>query len=101
MANNLHHVALIPDGTRRWARNNGVRLTDAYEAVARALVRTGTTLFSHDLSSVSIYALSAANLRRGPDELLITFAAHTKVISGALLGACPRNSLSPDFSLAF
>jgi undecaprenyl pyrophosphate synthase len=78
-------VALIPDGTRRWARKNGVPLADAYEAVSSALARTGTALFRHNLSSVSIYALSAANLRRKPDELFMTFASHTKVINGVLV----------------
>ena len=66
------HVAIIPDGTRRWAAREGLSLHRAYEHAAERLAEHVAYLFEEGADSVSIFMCSRDNLRR-PDVQVEAF----------------------------
>lgn len=79
IANPPRHIALIPDGNRRWAKANGKRLLQAYDfGIKRFIDFAG---WSKDLGirTITVWALSTENLRnRSALELKVLFALYTK-----------------------
>jgi short-chain Z-isoprenyl diphosphate synthase len=70
------HVAVIPDGSRRWARERGYPVADGYQAG----VRTGLDVLAWCLEAgiphVSAFGSSRDNLaNRSPEEVLAIHAA--------------------------
>lgn len=63
------NIGVIPDGTRRWARREGVSLFDAYWKTMLNIHKIIDYLYEQDTLSISIYLLSKDNLGRKPDEL--------------------------------
>jgi undecaprenyl diphosphate synthase len=68
---------LIPDGLRRWAAANDTSLTDAYRRGAEKVTEILLALRHQEVSTVSVYNLSRANLARRDDELAAVYAAST------------------------
>ena len=73
----LQHVGLIPDGNRRWARANNVSLTRGYRAGMARLAQLTDHLMQCDVRSVSLYLLSADNLKRDSGDLAAVVAAES------------------------
>ena len=73
------HVALIPDGIRRWAWSHHVGLDGAYQRVTEVIEEIGTTLFGWGVETLSVYVLSRENLWRDPEDLRSTFEAHIRM----------------------
>jgi undecaprenyl diphosphate synthase len=48
------HIAILPDGGRRWAKINGVTLTDSYDRSAKKLQAIVTSLFDSHCDHVSV-----------------------------------------------
>ena len=67
---NIQHLGLIPDGNRRWAKENGVCLEYAYSEFAKKIVEITEKCNDIGIRELSIYLLSKDNLLRNPDELL-------------------------------
>ena len=65
----LRHVGIIPDGTRRWAKQHGEDLESAYVRALTTLCRHVHSCYRHGAKDVSIYLLSSYNLRRTEDDL--------------------------------
>lgn len=65
----LRHVGLIPDGARRWAVREDVTLSDAYDVAFCKVADVARLCFGRGASVLSVYALSAFNLVRQPDEI--------------------------------
>lgn len=63
------HVGLIPDGMRRWGKQHNIDLPETYRLAVHVLTRTIDFFFDNDAGIVSIYFLSADNLRRTPYEV--------------------------------
>lgn len=64
------HVAFIPDGNRRWARENGVPNRKAYDIGAQKFEKILDWCMEAGVSHVSAYVLSAENSRmRSRSEL--------------------------------
>ena len=82
--NALLHVAVIPDGTRRWAQDHGKSLGEAYEQVAKVLVCLSNVAYRHGVRSLSIYTLSNNNLHRSAEDLEVTFASHIRIFREVL-----------------
>lgn len=75
------HVGLIPDGLRRWAKTNGVTLSDAYLRGAEKVTEILLTLQRNGVRTVSVYNLSRANLARPDSELDPVYAASTHFLT--------------------
>ncbi len=64
------HVAIIPDGNRRWARRRGLPVWVGHYRGYLVMKRTLNRLWDLGVSHITIYALSRENcLRRPRDEL--------------------------------
>jgi len=63
------HVGIIPDGMRRWGKERGIELLETYTLAFHQLEQTIDFFFSNDVTTLSIFFLSADNLRRAPYEV--------------------------------
>ena len=64
------HVAIIPDGNRRCAQNNGKPVWLGHLAGAKKMEEFADWCSKHpEVKTVSVYALSTENLNRSPEEL--------------------------------
>lgn len=57
------HVAIIPDGNRRWARQNGIKgYKNLYDVAIDGLVSATETAFDNGVTHLSLWGSSHANL---------------------------------------
>jgi undecaprenyl diphosphate synthase len=63
------NVAIILDGSGRWAEQHGVAIAEGHRAGARAVRRTVEAAIELGLESVAVYAFSTENWTRPPDEV--------------------------------
>ena len=64
------HIAIVPDGNRRWAKKNGKPVWRGHEAGARKMEELAKWCSERDdVGMITIYALSTENLRRDKREL--------------------------------
>lgn len=65
------HLALIPDGNRRWAESRGLRVGEGYAAGAEKIKDFRRwSLIDHSTDIVSVFLLSTENIERRPEEEL-------------------------------
>lgn len=62
-------VAIIMDGSGRWAERRGVPIAEGHRAGARAVRRTVEAAIELGLQSLAVYAFSTENWTRPPDEV--------------------------------
>jgi undecaprenyl diphosphate synthase len=62
-------VAIIMDGSGRWADREGVPIAEGHRAGARAVRRTVEAGIDLGLESLAVYAFSTENWTRPPDEV--------------------------------
>ena len=62
-------VAIIMDGSGRWAEQRGVSIAEGHRAGARAVRRTVEAAIELGLESLAVYAFSTENWTRPPDEV--------------------------------
>jgi undecaprenyl diphosphate synthase len=66
----IHHLALIPDGNRRWARGLGLSDTEGHRAGIARVAPLVSAAWAQGVSVVSVWWGSPANLvRRHPTEV--------------------------------
>jgi undecaprenyl diphosphate synthase len=63
------NVAIIMDGSGRWAEGRGVPIAEGHRAGARAVRRTVEAAIDLGLESLAVYAFSTENWTRPPDEV--------------------------------
>ena len=63
------HIGIIPDGTRRWSRNNATNLDEGYALTMSRLRDVIASVFDNGVEVLSVYLLSLDNLSRSPDDL--------------------------------
>jgi undecaprenyl pyrophosphate synthase len=67
----LKHLAIIPDGNRRWARTNGVSLERTYvEGCSKMFELCRQLLVGGTIEEISMFFVSAENLRARPGREL-------------------------------
>ncbi|WP_438804612.1 isoprenyl transferase [Nocardia alni] len=75
------HVAVVCDGNRRWARENGFTdVSHGHRVGALKIAELVTWCDSVGIEMVTVYLLSTENLNRDPDELEILFEVITDVV---------------------
>jgi undecaprenyl diphosphate synthase len=84
--NRVQHVGLIPDGTRRWAKNHGVPLFDAYCKAMNQITQYIDYFLKEGCVAISVYLCSIENLKRTEMEISALFEAQ-KVLFDELLPA--------------
>jgi undecaprenyl diphosphate synthase len=78
------NVGIIPDGNRRWAKQNNQPLDKAYWFAMCRLAEVVEVFLMHGAASVSIFALSKDNLERPTDDLAAVFAAEERFFTELL-----------------
>jgi undecaprenyl diphosphate synthase len=63
------NVAIILDGSGRWAERHAVSIAEGHRAGARAVRRTVEAAMDLGLESLAVYAFSTENWTRPPDEV--------------------------------
>ncbi|MDQ6930814.1 MAG: polyprenyl diphosphate synthase [Candidatus Eremiobacteraeota bacterium] len=64
-----HHVAVIMDGNRRWAQQNGRTLADGYRKGVNALRATVRAAVKSNVRVVTVYGFSTENWHREASEV--------------------------------
>ena len=68
--NNLpKHIAIIMDGNRRWAKNNGLSTREGHKAGARALENISKFCNKIGIKYLTVYAFSTENWKRSKQEV--------------------------------
>jgi undecaprenyl pyrophosphate synthase len=81
----INHVGLIPDGNRRWAKRNGKDLHEAYALFFKKIIAMISCLRQCGVQIISIYIISAENLRRTRHDVLSVLFALESAIKGGIL----------------
>src|SRR3989344_6483077 len=64
------HVAIIPDGNRRWARAQGLTAFDGHQEGVRAFEKVAAHAADRGVEHLSLWGLSVDNLtKRSPREV--------------------------------
>ncbi|MEM0362872.1 MAG: polyprenyl diphosphate synthase [Sulfolobaceae archaeon] len=72
------HVGIIPDGNRRWARNNGLSLSDAYFYGYLKLKKVLIWLLELGIKNVTVFALSTDNCEKRKEQELSIVISYIK-----------------------
>lgn len=68
--NNLpKHIAIIMDGNRRWAKNNGLSTREGHRAGAKALEDISRYCNELGIKYLTVYAFSTENWKRSKEEI--------------------------------
>lgn len=66
---NLKHLAIIMDGNRRWAKENGVSVKDGHKAGAEKLSEFVKWCIEFNIKYLTVYAFSTENWKRSKEEV--------------------------------
>lgn len=60
------HIAIIPDGNRRWAKERGLKPWEGHEAGAAIMEQLARWAFNHGIFALSFWGSSLENLQKRP-----------------------------------
>ncbi|KAL3687411.1 hypothetical protein R1sor_013720 [Riccia sorocarpa] len=84
------HLGVIMDGNRRYSKDNHLAtVVDGHELGARKLLQFMSWSFSAGINSLTLWALSDDNLKRGSNELGALFTMMTGYITEMVTGNTP------------
>ena len=66
---NINHLAVIMDGNRRWAKENGVSVKDGHKAGAEKLSNFVKWCIEFNIKYLTVYAFSTENWKRDKEEV--------------------------------
>ena len=72
-------LALIPDGNRRWARQHKFSMLDGYNIGVKKFIDFSEWCKDYGVKNLTVWALSAENLKRSSVELNALFNIYRKV----------------------
>lgn len=84
------HLGIIPDGARRWAKQNNTSYDESYRVSMTKLVDIMAAAFSCDVETQTVYMLSKENLARPLADLHAVVDAETHLIGELLPEFCER-----------
>lgn len=64
MSNKLKHLAVIMDGNRRWAENNGMPKLKGHTEGGKTLKEVGQLVLDRGIPYLTVFALSTENLKK-------------------------------------
>lgn len=64
----IRHLAIIPDGNRRWAKDRSQPARYGHEAGFRKLAELAERAFQRNVHTLTVWCFSAENWRRAPSE---------------------------------
>lgn len=69
----LNHIAIIPDGNRRWAKLHGVTALEGHRRGTEAMRAAVKYLLGHQIKHLTLWGFSQDNWRRSQEEVLSIF----------------------------
>ena len=63
------HIAIIPDGNRRWARKNGIGRQEGYATGIRKIGDVLKWCKAHGVHTLTMWGFSTDNFKRDPQEI--------------------------------
>ncbi len=67
------HVAIVPDGNRRWAKDNGVSRLEGHQAGASAMQATVEAMVNYGIKYLTLWGFSTDNWKRTENEIFDIF----------------------------
>jgi len=72
MAETFFHLAVIPDGNRRWAKKSGIKASQLYNRGTDKAVEITETAFKNGVSHLSLWGSSYANINQRSSDFFKT-----------------------------
>ncbi len=69
MGHPVHHLAIIMDGNRRWAKERGLPSLEGHRAGYDRLKKVGDACLERGIQVLTVYAFSTENWKRAQDEV--------------------------------
>ncbi len=66
--NKAKHIAIIPDGNRRWAKKNNKSIYEAYDKGIRKFIDVAKWGKEFDIKTITAWAFSTENFKRSEEE---------------------------------
>ena len=87
------HIAIIPDGNRRWAHSNRLNLLQGYNAGINKIIDVCIWAKNQGVKTVSVWALSTENIsQRSRGEVSLLYKLYTKAANdGSILKLLREN----------
>lgn len=86
----LNHIAIIPDGNRRWAKERNLPTLEGHRRGFEVVRKVLNRIWETEISTVTLWALSTENLGRSKEELKYLMKIFEKMISNNLKDAIKR-----------
>lgn len=75
------HIAIIPDGNRRWATEHGITLSEGYDKGIRKIGDVLEWCKEYDVRTLSMWGFSTDNAKRNPEEIKKLFELFKKYLA--------------------
>lgn len=66
---NINHVAIIPDGNRRWAKERGLHTVEGHRRGFEAMKKIAKRLRERGVQTLTVWAFSTENWKRSQEEV--------------------------------
>ncbi len=86
----LNHIAIIPDGNRRWARQHGLPTFEGHRRGFEVIRKILNYIWKTDINTVTLWALSTENMDRTKEELNYLMRIFEKMINDNLKDAIKK-----------
>ena len=85
MHQSKYHIGIIPDGNRRWAKNNGLDTGAGHQSGSEKMeLFINWAVKNPEIDEITIYGLSEENFNRNPSELSNLYDIYYKGLSRLL-----------------
>lgn len=84
------HIAIVPDGNGRWAKQRGLPRFSGHQAGLENIYRMVSYLNEYPISCVTLYGFSTENWGRPEDEVDSIFRMVEEFITGHLIEICEQ-----------
>lgn len=86
----LNHIAIIPDGNRRWAKKRNLPTSEGHRRGFQVLQKILNRIWETEINTVTLWGLSTENRGRSKEEVDFLMSVFEKLISDNLKDAIKR-----------
>ena len=86
-----HHIAIIMDGNRRWAKSNSCPLNLAYEKGVETLYNSIDECIKYKIKYLTVFGFSTENWKRSKKEISYLLGLFNKFLDKAIIETNDRN----------
>lgn len=91
----IRHIAIIPDGNRRWAKRQGMNPSEGHIQGVKTFRKIADAVFRKEIPYLTFWAASEDNLRKRNylEVKLLVSLIYQELTSKELLKKCQRNEI--------